>query len=450
MIRRGMRTPASASANGQSKIQANGNAYRGKASAASIIATAAAILHIRPVRSETGRPSGTCTRPSRTAGRTVAKQIAANALPAHGSGETPTYHQFRRRRSSSSNRSQKTTLAAPVAIQSPGVASGVAPRLHRARPSSATSTPAHASGNRTTSAATLKCEAARMPAITPRPQRNSITRRPYTKRERRIPGGDPAPASQPAPGKRAAAPHLLRRRRLIAAVRLALLGGAARLILARVGGCVAGRVGRARVRVHRGSARGAAALRVPPGAPHHFDLVGAVRRRVEAGADLGAFANGRDAGGHRLSAAEHLRLRVHRQRHAAGGLVERDAVLVDAGDRAGHGPEAALVRRGAGRGAGPGAADCAGALVFGSALAVGRASRRILRARARAGLAGSSGGIRGRAAGDSALARAGLIRRRGGTCARRSGVARLRRAGVALVGRRRRAARRLVRRTLRV
>src|SRR5438132_1765402 len=313
MIRRGTRTPASASANGQRKIQANGNAYRGKASAASNIAAAAAILQVRPARSGTGRASGTCARPSRAAGRTVAKQIAANALPAHGSGETPTYHQFRRRRSSSSNRSQKTTLAAPVAIQSPGVASGVVPRLHRARPSSATSTPAHANGNRTRSAATLERAAARTPAITPRPQRNSITRRPYTKRERRIPGGNPAPASQPAPGRRAAAPQLLRRRRLIAAIGLALLGGAARLIRARVGGGRPGGGGRAGVRIHRGS------LRMPLGAPHHFDLVGAIRRRVEARANLRAFADGRDAGGHGLSAAEHLRLRVHRQRHAAGG-----------------------------------------------------------------------------------------------------------------------------------
>src|SRR2546426_4019626 len=204
MMRKGTRTPASASDNGQRKIEANGNAYRGNASAASSIANAAAILHLRPDRSGSGRASGTCARPSRTAGSTVANEIAANALPTHGSGETPTYHQFRRRRSRSSNRSQKTTLAAPVAIQSAGVASGVAPRLQRARPSSARSTPVHASGKRSRSTAAVKCDAARMAAITPRPQRNSITRRPYTKRERRVPERTRRPQSQPAPGERAA------------------------------------------------------------------------------------------------------------------------------------------------------------------------------------------------------------------------------------------------------
>src|SRR4051812_31022214 len=54
---------------------------------------------------------------------------------------------------------------------------------------------------------------------------------------------------------------------------------------------------------------------------HHFDLVGAVGGRVEAGANLGALVDRRDAGRDRLAAAQDLGLGVDGQRDAARGLV---------------------------------------------------------------------------------------------------------------------------------
>src|SRR5207253_4142631 len=109
-------------------------------------------------------------RPRRAAGNTVANETAPNAAAATGLGDTPVYHQFFRRRSTSSNTSQKRTLAVAQAIQSPGVASGERPRRMRARPSRATSTPAQQIGNRNKSSVLEKREAASVTAMIARPQ----------------------------------------------------------------------------------------------------------------------------------------------------------------------------------------------------------------------------------------------------------------------------------------
>ena len=66
-------------------------------------------------------------------------------------GETPVYHQFCSRRLTSSKTSQKSTLAAAQAIQSPARASGDPPRSRRDAPSSTSSTPAQQSGKRSRS-----------------------------------------------------------------------------------------------------------------------------------------------------------------------------------------------------------------------------------------------------------------------------------------------------------
>src|SRR5713226_10466775 len=79
---------------------------------------------------------------NRTAGRTVANETAPKSAPATAFGETPVYHQFFSRRSTSSKMSQKSTLATQLAIQSDGVTSGDRPRRSRASPSSAIKTPA--------------------------------------------------------------------------------------------------------------------------------------------------------------------------------------------------------------------------------------------------------------------------------------------------------------------
>src|SRR5438094_77846 len=133
--------------------------------------------------SVTGRASRVCiapgsprmARPRRTAGSTVANETAPKNAPANAFGETPVYHQFFSRRSTSSKMSQKSTLAAQQAIQSPGVASGDLPRRQRARPSRAISTPAHATGKRNKSADSENREAMSVAAIRRKPNRISNT-----------------------------------------------------------------------------------------------------------------------------------------------------------------------------------------------------------------------------------------------------------------------------------
>src|SRR5205823_9857220 len=114
----------------------------------------------------------------------------------------------------------------------------------------------------------------------------------------------------------------------------------------------------------RSAARGVAHLLVLHrlALAHHFDLVSPIGGRIEAGAHLLALVDGGDARRDRLPAADDLRLRVHRQRHAAGALVQGDAVLVDLGHRAGYRAQVA----------GVGAAHAARGAIAG-ALTVGRA-----------------------------------------------------------------------------
>src|SRR5438067_9635300 len=133
--------------------------------------------------SVTGRTRRVCfalgsprtARPRRTAGSTVANETAPKNAPANAFGETPVYHQFFSRRSTSSKTSQKSTLATQQAIQSPGVASGDRPRRQRTKPSRLMSTPAHATGKRNKSADPDNRDATSVAPITRTPNRNSNT-----------------------------------------------------------------------------------------------------------------------------------------------------------------------------------------------------------------------------------------------------------------------------------
>src|SRR5205085_8498202 len=201
-----MRTPASASPIGQRKIQASGKATRGNASASASIAT--------PIPNRIARceAAGSVRAPirSRIAGSTVAKESAPNTPPQTGMGETPVYHQFRKRRLTSSKTSQNTALAAAQAMKAPASCSGESPRLQRESPSRASSTPAQQMGKRSRSTASLALEAASAAATTATPHALRNTARPYTKRERRVPRRRPGAPSGP-PTSETATPDLLLR-----------------------------------------------------------------------------------------------------------------------------------------------------------------------------------------------------------------------------------------------
>src|SRR5438067_1697770 len=328
--------------------------------------------------SVTGRTRRVCiapgsprmARPRRTAGSTVANETAPKNAPANAFGETPVYHQFFSLRSTSSKMSQKSTLAAQQAIQSPGVASGDLPRRQRTRPSRLMSTPAHASGKRNKSAPSDNRDAMSVAVITRTPNRISTTRE-----SDHVPVHDVEPEIEQehehaqGPKRGAPGPRVARR-----PVQTRSAPGAADrdpdCLLARI------RVGRVTRGVRVGLVH---ALLVLHRLAHDLDLVGAVRRRIETGAHLLALVDRRDAGRDRLAAADHLGLRVDGQRHAAGRLVEGDAVLVDLGHRARHRPQAGVVRRSRARDAATGGRRVA---PVGRAAArhVGRAAHAALRA----------------------------------------------------------------------
>src|SRR6267143_680646 len=114
--------------------------------------------------------------PIRAAGSTVAKQIALKAAPPRRVRGSPTYHQSRSRRSSSSNKSQKRTLAAAQAIQSRTRLSGEAPWRIRTAPPSASKTPHQQIAKRQRSTCSDLLESSRVPATAVTPQTNLSTR----------------------------------------------------------------------------------------------------------------------------------------------------------------------------------------------------------------------------------------------------------------------------------